>query len=1741
MDSKKPPHCVAPLIWRYSRILLLALGFFLFSSQDANASHLAGADITYEWLSQNQYLVTLILYRDCDGIGMPTSVNLTLSSASCGLNPPSVIAPLDTSYEISQLCPSEINNSTCGTGTGIYPGYEIWIYSGIVNFPTSCSDWIVSWNTCCRNASVAGVTGTLTAAPSLYIECMINTFYSNSSPTFTSNPIPYFCAGICYQYNQGAFDPENDTLRYALTCPLNTPGPGGVCIPHKPGMSPVVPIQTAPVGTFGFSNITGQMNFCTAAGLAQFGALAVTVYNVKNGDTIGYVQRDIQMIVLNNVNCTSPVGAGAPTVISGTGSFDAGANTFIVCAGETLVFDLIVYDSDGNTITLDPTNTNLDQVFGAGNWTSFLNTNLPFRPDSAQIFISIFANASNLGVNNFTLGLTDGACPIPGDVILGYNLIVPGVEVSASDTTICPGIAQQIQLNANSFSTVGAIAAGSFAWTQVSGPTITFSDDTLPSPIALVPAGTADGDSIVMMVTFTTLPAGSGAGCITTDSVIIYLQALPLNLNVYATETSLCPNNETDTISFATAISGPGIDLFNGIYTWTSTPSSNLSNLTSTAINNPSAYLSGGPNDQVTYAVNYAYGLCEGTDSVTLTWRPTVPVISAAMDTICPGDTTSVMAFLSDTIPIVSPGACSVYTVTPITYAPIAGTGTGITLIDDQYSSTLPIGFNFNFFCANRTQFRIASNGFITFDLLTGAPSWSATLIPNGVTNPNDMIAAFFTDLNPASGGTIDYFTTGVVPNRQLVVNFTNVDRIGGASSVTGQIVLHEGTNIIDIYTAAAAAGPNTTQGIENTNGTLGVSSPGRNQSVWSATNDGYRFEPGSVFITGAISYLWDPGYAVSNAGEYNPDAFPQGTTMFTVSIEDGGCVLTDSIEIFVQSLIPPPAITCGTPFNQATSVLFEWGGSPSAAGWEYSTDSGNTWVPAPLQDSFLLVTGLTNGTCANILVRGTGGAGPCPTNASTYLECCTTPCPMSNTSALTNLTCFASLDGAIDVSISGGILGDHPTFTGILYDIAGVQVGTSVSNATNVVFTGLAAGTYYAYLTDTFGCFTNSDTVIITQPDTLMVTEDTTSLTTCFTDSDGTGTVQAIGGTTSYTWLWDATAGSQTTIMATGLAVGTYPVTVTDANGCMDVTNVMVYSPFPNAPALTLTNTMSSTCTGDGTATVFSTFNMVGNANNYTFAWSNGNTGPTAMGLAPGTATVTITDVNGCPATASTTIIGSPTLTIDAMPTINPGCAQFNGQITASAIGDSTGYTYQWSANTNFQTTALVTGLGVGTYTVTVTGVTNGCVVTQSTQLVNTSALSIVGFNSTDPSCGINDGSAGVLTTGAAGTLTFAWTPGGANTNPINNLAPGTYSVIVTDLSTNCSDVQSVVLNPSASPTATLTANNASCNISNGSITAVGANVAGPFTYLWDDALAQTTPTAQGLAPGTYSCIVTYQGCSITAGPVTISNDTLEIAITDYDDLTCNLDGSSYVNVSLLAGTNPAYAWSSSTNSSYAETTQNISGLTPGTYTVTATSGTCVATQSITIQDIQLSLNAGAGVSSLPNLTIQIGEIATIDAGQSTNHANPIYGWTMSSDSFLVMDDSSALVTTVQGLENGITWLYFTDTAGTSQDAGPCAAMDSILITVESYLGMPTAFTPNGDGINDIFLPVSLNNSDKVYKFEIYNRWGQVLYSDPVNYQWDGNYLGTPQPTDVYIYVFQYYPDQGDLIEIRGEFTLIR
>ena len=293
-------------------------------------------------------------------------------------------------------------------------------------------------------------------------------------------------------------------------------------------------------------------------------------------------------------------------------------------------------------------------------------------------------------------------------------------------------------------------------------------------------------------------------------------------------------------------------------------------------------------------------------------------------------------------------------------------------------------------------------------------------------------------------------------------------------------------------------------------------------------------------------------------------------------------------------------------------------------------------------------------------------------------------------------------------------------------------------------------------------------------------------SYATCEGSSDGTATLTVWNGVQPYSYNWD---NGQTGFFASNLTPGIHNVTVTDAAGCTEVLQVTV-EPGPEGIWLMPEATCAGCGTCDGTAYPGAMLGIPP----YSYQWSNGQTTETATGLCPGTHFVTVTDTQGCSSVGEVFVCTEGNLTVNCSAT-DASCAGGDGSVTATPSGGVAPFSYSWS---NGSSSATQTGLSTGSYSVTVTDA-DGCVGSCTSVVNGINSNLTANATSTDSECGSNDGSATVTVSGANGAVIYAWS-NGAGTASISNLAPGLYSVTITD-GAGCQTTASTQVNGSDAP----------------------------------------------------------------------------------------------------------------------------------------------------------------------------------------------------------------------------------------------------------------------------------------------------------------------------------------------------
>jgi len=394
-----------------------------------------------------------------------------------------------------------------------------------------------------------------------------------------------------------------------------------------------------------------------------------------------------------------------------------------------------------------------------------------------------------------------------------------------------------------------------------------------------------------------------------------------------------------------------------------------------------------------------------------------------------------------------------------------------------------------------------------------------------------------------------------------------------------------------------------------------------------------------------------------------------------------------------------------------------------------------------------------------NIVIESTSGGGTgCPVTQAVTL---TDPTAGATPSFTFANFCAGATNGPTGISPTGGTF----TFNPVPSD------GATINATTGVISNGVAGTTYTVQYTTAGACAqssTNNVTVFALPQSTISSTDASCGL------NDGSATVNVTSGANPLSYSWN-TSPVQTTQTANNLAGGSYTVTITDGNSCVN-TNTVTVNQSSNI-TVTITPTQTSCTANTGTATA----NVTGGTAPYSYSW---NTSPvqttqTAINLAVGNYTVTVTDNAGCIASQNVSISAANAPTASITTSQNSTCfGSNNGTATVSATGGTAPYSYSWSPTGGNNATA--SNLSPNIYTVTVTD-DAGCSTTQQVTITEPAEL-IVTLSETDTDCGQSNGEITTNATGGTGTYSYVWTPNGETTSSITGLNVGNYSVTVTD-----------------------------------------------------------------------------------------------------------------------------------------------------------------------------------------------------------------------------------------------------------------------------------------------------------------------------------------------------------------------
>jgi hypothetical protein len=434
----------------------------------------------------------------------------------------------------------------------------------------------------------------------------------------------------------------------------------------------------------------------------------------------------------------------------------------------------------------------------------------------------------------------------------------------------------------------------------------------------------------------------------------------------------------------------------------------------------------------------------------------------------------------------------------------------------------------------------------------------------------------------------------------------------------------------------------------------------------------------------------------------------------------------------------------------------------------------------------------------------------------------------------------------------------------------------------------------------------------------------------TCFTSNDGSLEVVLEEGQEPFTYLW---SGGQTTASVQNLSAGDYSVEVTDANG----KSVTLSGTLTQPDAISIEESITQpACSGSFTGSIAIT--VSGGAAPYSYQWNTGATTSSISNIAAGFYSVVVTDANGCQTTKSFNLQNSVKLTLTTTLTL-PSCTKADGAIDLTVTGGAEPYTFQWS---NGATTEDVQNLATGSYSVTVTDA-NGCKATTSLFLRENNTLTL-SYTVMQTSC-LDDGSGAINLNVGGGTApyTFVW-GNGATTEDLSNLTAGQYKVTITD-SNGCAITTTITVSRKTIQLNAQIQLPLCAGESTGSIIVTPVNGVAPYTYSWST--GETGNALYDLGPGSYTLTITdATGCSRMV-TYTLTSPPPINATASVQNSTCGADGTATIDLSVTGGAQPyTYTWSNG------ETTQDITGISTGTYTVVITDANgCTKQLDVTVE----------------------------------------------------------------------------------------------------------------------------------------------------------------------------------------------
>ena len=987
----------------------------------------------------------------------------------------------------------------------------------------------------------------------------------------------------------------------------------------------------------------------------------------------------------------------------------------------------------------------------------------------------------------------------------------------------------------------------------------------------------------------------------------------------------------------------------------------------------------------------------------------------------------------------------------------------------------------------------------------------------NGCTGTMEQVVTETTSLLPAITG-----ATSFCPNETVMIEAEvgYIDYEWSNLMTTSNIeVTASGTYTVTVTDASGCTGTNEISIMENT-----PPMPSIAGSTSFCTGSTTTLDVGNTYD----QYLWSDG-STNSTLEVATDG------IYSVTVTDlNGCTGIESVQV-IESTQLNPNISGDDSFCTGTSTLLDAGSGFTT--YEWSNSSTDQTIDVTTPGTFTVtVTDLSGCTGETSLVVSED----IPVNAGTA-------------NAPTNL-CGA------DVSL----IMLQNELTGA--DANGQWIETSNTASTGGAFNatmgmfntdGQSAGTYtFDYFIAGNGtCPDDVETVtVVIEESPVAMISAPANIITCIQSDITLDANGSQGDALQYLWT---TIGNGNIVSGNTTATpiidteGVYLLTVTSGNGCTATSEISITESItmPDADAGTNQNITcdDSSVTLNGTTTIL----------NPIFTWTGNGINADNMNLPnptvdeAGVYTLVVTDANnGCESTPVSTTVTTddniPTFTLD--PVGNLDCIN-NSQILTGPI--SPNFAYQWLFNGNVITGATepnFEAMEPGTYSLVITDNLNGCEGTATLNVMASTDLPTAEAGTADLlTC--EAGSVSLNGNGSStdpnGTFIYSWLDPNGNEIPNSNALSinvdqaGPYTLVVFNTVNGCQSTDFVLVEADGDvPVADAGANTMlDCDFS--AIQIGGNSTTGNgITYTWTSPTGgtisnNTIPNPEINEPGTYQLLVTdtNNGCDATDEIIISENNNVPTdAIIEVNPITCFGDSDASIIIGEITGGTAPYEFS--LNGNGPSNVNQFSFLGEGDYTIQV------------IDDEGCQWEMELFIPEPPEFVLNLGEDQTIQLTESTQITaeaiSPIQVIEWRPDSTLSCLDC------IDPIATPFTTTTYQATA--SNERG-CESTDQITIFVEKNRDVyfPNVFTPNGDGNNDMFYPQSGNIVEKIHVFQVYTRWGEVVYEvkdvlpNDMSIGWDGTFKGQKLNPAVFVYYADVEFIDGVKLILKGDVALRR